>query len=288
MPKTMGQLAVVQFFTWIGLFSLWTFATPGITTHHYNMKIQEPHLNTMITFMDEINNDQDEETQRRALSIREDLNEYSEQFQQGKTDVVISMRVVRFFQRLDTSRQLPAMVKERISDIEKEYNQGANWVGVLFAIYNGFAALIAFLLPYLAKWTNRRYTHAMALVLGSLGYLSILFVPGPGWIVLSMIGVGIAWASILAMPYAILTGSLPSHKMGTYMGLFNIFIVVPQIVAASVLGSFISIVAKGQPVFGLVFGGISLFIAAIMVIFVVHDPDEELIKKRYEELAENK
>jgi len=94
-----------------------------------------------------------------------------------------------------------------------------------------------------------------------------------------MLGVGVAWASILAMPYAILTGSLPSHKMGTYMGLFNIFIVVPQIVAASILGSFISIVAPGQPIFGLVFGGISLAIAAIMMIFVVHDPDEKLIKK---------
>ena len=68
------------------------------------------------------------------------------------------------------------------------------------------------------------------------------------------------------------------------MGLFNIFIVMPQIFAASVLGSFISIVAKGQPIYGLVFGGVSLFIGAIMMIFVVHDPDEELIKIRYEEL----
>jgi maltose/moltooligosaccharide transporter len=285
MPRTMGQLAVVQFFTWVGLFSLWTFATPGITSHHYNMKIEEPHLNSMISIVENMDNGTDEEAQRRVMSVKEDLNEYREQLSQGKTEVVASMRIVRFFLRHDLQEPLPGFLRERILNVEKEYNQGANWVGVLFAIYNGFAALIAFLLPYIARWTNRRYTHAMALVLGSLGYLSILLVPGPGWIVFSMIGVGIAWASILSMPYAILTGALPSHKMGTYMGLFNVFIVVPQIVAASVLGSFISIVAKGQPIYGLVFGGVSLFLAAIMVIFVVHDPDEELIKKRFEELA---
>ncbi|TVQ89681.1 MAG: MFS transporter [Bacteroidetes bacterium] len=284
MPKTMGQLAVVQFFSWVGLFTLWTFATPGITSHHYDMKLSNDDVMTLIQATDQVGLTDNEELIERAQAIRNDLDFYVEQIQEGKSEIVISMRVVRFFQRFRDELMVPSSIQGELLSIEEEYNRGANWVGFTFAIYNGIAALFAFLIPYLARWTNRRYTHAMALTMGSLGYLSILIVPHPLWIAASMIGVGIAWASILAMPYAILTGSLPSHKMGTYMGLFNIFIVMPQIVAASVLGSFISIVAKGQPIFGLVFGGVSLFIGAIMMIFVVHDPDEELIKKRYEEL----
>ncbi len=284
MPKTMGQLAVVQFFSWVGLFTLWTFATPGITSHHYDMKLSQADVMTLVQSMDQVDVVGDRELRERAESIQNDLDFYIEQIQAGKSEVVISMRVVRFFQRFRDDLFIPATLQQQLLHVEEEYNRGANWVGFSFAIYNGIAALFAFLIPFLARWTNRRYTHAMALTMGSLGYLSILIVPHPTWIIASMVGVGIAWASILAMPYAILTGSLPSHKMGTYMGLFNIFIVMPQIVAASVLGSFISIVAKGQPIYGLVFGGVSLFIGAIMMIFVVHDPDEELIKKRYEEL----
>ncbi len=285
MPKTMGQLAVVQFFSWVGLFTLWTFATPGITSHHYDMKMSAEKVTTLISSVEAIDPAHaDEEFSDRAISISNDLEFYKEQLAEGKNEVVVSMRVVRFFQRFKSELAVPSEIQHKLLSVEEEYNRGANWVGFSFAIYNGVAAIFAFLIPFLAKWTNRRYTHAMALTMGALGYISILLVPHPTWLIASMVGVGIAWASILAMPYAILTGSLPSHKMGTYMGLFNIFIVMPQIFAASVLGSFISIVAKGQPIFGLVFGGISLFIAAIMMIFVVHDPDEELIKKRYEEL----
>lgn len=285
MPKTMGQLAIVQFFSWVGLFTLWTFATPGITSHHYDMKMSNNNISTLINSVETIDYaTADEEFSDRALSIGKDLEFYKEQIAEGKNEVVISMRVVRFFQRFKSELAVPDEIEHKLLSVEEEYNRGANWVGFSFAIYNGVAAIFAFLIPFLAKWTNRRYTHAMALTMGALGYISILLVPNPTWLIASMVGVGIAWASILAMPYAILTGSLPSHKMGTYMGLFNIFIVMPQIFAASVLGSFISIVAKGQPIFGLVFGGISLFIAAIMMIFVVHDPDEELIKKRYKEL----
>lgn len=279
MPKTMGQLAVVQFFSWVGLFTLWTFGTPGITSHHYDMKLYPGHVETLVATADRMDAEPDPAWERRLPAIREDLDMYQEAVAEGAEEVVASMRVVRFFQQHADKIDLPENERARLLHIDREYNTGANWVGVSFAVYNGFAALIAFLLPVIAKRTNRRYTHAMALLMGSAGYLSILIVPNPNWIILSMIGVGVAWASILAMPYAILTGSLPSHKMGTYMGLFNIFIVMPQIVAASVLGSFISIIAPGQPIFGLVFGGISLAIAAIMMIIVVHDPDEKLIKK---------
>ena len=284
MPRTMGQLAVVQFFSWVGLFTLWTFGTPGVTSHHYDMRLQPFHVSAMIESVHFMEQNPQIDWGARLPSVKEDLEHYQEAFRDGAEHVVVSMRVVRFFQIHGDRAGLLPEVDNRLDHIDEEYNRGANWVGVSFAVYNGFAALVAFLLPVIARWTNRRYTHAFALLMGAAGYLSILYVPNPNWIILSMLGVGVAWASILAMPYAILTGSLPSHKMGTYMGLFNIFIVVPQIVAASVLGSFIAIVAPGQPIFGLVFGGVSLAIAAIMMIFVVHDPDEKLIKKTIEEL----
>jgi len=275
MPKTMGQLAVAQFFIWVGLFTLWTFATPGITSHHYDMKINEVHLNDMFAVTERINMQDHEGLYKRAIAVKEDLYEFQAKFEEGKSEVSIPISIVGFFQAVD-AQYVPAPLKERITHIEAEFNRGANWVGVLFGAYNGFAALIAFLLPAIAKWTNRRYTLAMALVLGAIGYVSMVYVPGPQWLILSMVGVGIAWASILALPYAILTGCLPSHKMGTYMGLFNVFIVLPQIVAASILGSFITMVAKGEPIYAMIFGGISLFIGALAVIVVVQDPEENL------------
>lgn len=156
------------------------------------------------------------------------------------------------------------------------YNEGANWVGIMFAVYNGFAAMVAFLLPVLAKITNRKATHAIALIAGGLGLVSVYLFQTPELLIISMLGVGLAWASILAMPYAILTGSLPQHKLGTYMGIFNFFIVIPQILAASVLGFFVKTVAGGEAIWALVLGGVSMFIAAVMVIFVkdVDDPDK--------------
>jgi maltose/moltooligosaccharide transporter len=90
-----------------------------------------------------------------------------------------------------------------------------------------------------------------------------------------MLGVGLAWASILAMPYAILTGSLPSRKMGTYMGIFNFFIVIPQILAASILGFFVRGIFGGESIYALVTGGISMFIAAVLILFVTDVDDKK-------------
>ncbi|MGM0547078.1 MAG: MFS transporter, partial [Bacteroidota bacterium] len=117
------------------------------------------------------------------------------------------------------------------------YNEGADWVGMLFAIYNGFAALIAFALPYFAKLSSRKIVHAIALLIGGISLGSIYIISDPMMLILPMLGIGIAWGSILAMPYAILSGAIPAKKMGVYMGLFNFFIVIPQIVAASILGT---------------------------------------------------
>ena len=105
------------------------------------------------------------------------------------------------------------------------YNDGADWVGINFAIYNGAAAIFAFGLIWLAQKTNRKITHAVALVIGGLSLASIYLVSDPDFLIFPFIGIGIAWASILAMPYAILTGVLPANKMGVYMGIFNFFIV---------------------------------------------------------------
>ncbi len=148
------------------------------------------------------------------------------------------------------------------------FNEGADWVGFLFAVYNGVAAAVAFLLPVMAKYTNRKITHLIALVLGGLGLISIYFFKDPNLLLLSMVGVGVAWASILAMPYAILTGALPAHKMGIYMGIFNFFIVIPQIVAASILGFFTRHLFDGHAIYALVLGGISMIIAGFLTLLV--------------------
>ncbi|MFA5815015.1 MAG: MFS transporter [Bacteroidales bacterium] len=203
MPKTMGQLALVQFFSWLALFSMWIYTTSAVTSSVY-----------------------------------------------GTTD---------------TTSQL--------------YNDGADWVGVLFGVYNGFAAVFAFLLPVIARYTSRKITHSIALVAGGLGLCSIFLIKDPNLLIIPFIGIGLAWASILSMPYAILTGSLPQNKMGIYMGIFNFFIVIPQILAATLLGFLTRNLFGGHAVYALVFGGVSMIIAAITVIFVTDKDDGILIKK---------
>jgi maltose/moltooligosaccharide transporter len=153
------------------------------------------------------------------------------------------------------------------------YNEGANWVGVGFATYNGVAAVVAFLIPALARRTSRRAAHAICLVCGALGLLSIFVLEDPRFLLGSMLGVGVAWASILAMPYAILTGSLPPSKMGYYMGVFNFFIVIPQIVAAALLGFLVGRFFGGEAIYALAIGGASLVLAAALTLRV-EDKDE--------------
>jgi maltose/moltooligosaccharide transporter len=156
-----------------------------------------------------------------------------------------------------------------------QYNEGANWVSFLFGIYNGFAALMAFLLPVLAKYTSRKLTHSICLVIGGLSLISISLVSAPWMLIFPMIGIGIAWASILSMPYAMLTGALPQNKMGIYMGIFNFFIVIPQILAASILGSMVNHLFHGNTMNALISGGISMLIAAVTVKFVVDIDDKK-------------
>ena len=152
------------------------------------------------------------------------------------------------------------------------FNEGANWVGVLFAAYNGFAAIAALLIPLVARVIGRRWTHLVNLSLGGLGLIAFLFIDDPRALVFAMVGVGIAWASILSLPYAMLSGAVPPAKMGIYMGIFNFFIVIPQILAASVLGLLVRVVFGGESIYALVTGG-ALMIAAGIATLRVDDPE---------------
>jgi maltose/moltooligosaccharide transporter len=197
MPKTMKQLAIVQFFSWFALFAMWIYTTPAVTHHIY-----------------------------------------------GATD---------------TTSEL--------------YNEGADWVGVLMAVYNGFAAVMAFVLVWLSKKTNRKTVHMISLICGGLAFLSFYVIKDPQLLLISELGIGLAWASILAMPYAILAGALPPEKMGVYMGIFNFFIVIPQITAAAILGWFVKNLFGGDAINALLLGGASMIVAGILVMFV-NDVDE--------------
>jgi len=156
------------------------------------------------------------------------------------------------------------------------YNEGADWVGICFAIYNGFAALIAFALPYFAKWSSRKIVHAASLLIGGASLAGIYFIDDPNMLVLPMLGIGLAWGSILAMPYAILSGAIPAKKMGVYMGLFNFFIVIPQIVAASILGTMLRNFFDGEAIFALISGGVAMGIAALTMVIVDDKAAEEI------------
>ncbi len=189
MPETMKKLAWVQFFSWFGLFSMFIYMTPAVTSHVF-----------------------------------------------GATDPTTQV-----------------------------YNDGADWVGVLFGAYNAVAALFAFALAPLSKWLGRSGTHILGLLAGAVGLSSIYMITDPMWLLASMVGVGMAWASILAMPYAILTDALPSSKFGVYMGLFNFFIVLPQILASTVYGALLQHVFGGASILVLVTGGGSFVLAALMM-----------------------
>lgn len=144
------------------------------------------------------------------------------------------------------------------------YNAGANWVGVLFAAYNGFAALAAMVIPAMVRRWGLRRSHLFNLLLGGLGLLSIRWISDPHWLLLSMVGVGFAWASILSLPYALLSGSVPAAKMGVYMGIFNFFIVIPQLVAVALLGLLVKLLG-GAPIQALLVGAVCMGIAGMCV-----------------------
>ncbi len=193
MPATMKQLAVVQLFTWLGLFCMWLFYVPAVARHVF-----------------------------------------------GATDPK--------------------------SDA---YTQGVEWGNFAMSFYSITCFVVAFALPLLAAKTSRKTVHALALICGSIGLLSVYVIANKYLLIASMVGVGIAWASILSMPYAILSGALPPARMGVYMGVFNFFIVIPEIIQALTFGWIIRNVFgednPRSPLYMVVVGGVSLLIAAALV-----------------------
>ena len=158
---------------------------------------------------------------------------------------------------------LPISDKSSVS-----YNDAGNWVGILFGIYNGVSALYALCLPTMARRWGRKSTHAISLLCGAAGLISMYFIHDKNWLIASMIGVGLAWGSILAMPYVILSSSIPSGKMGIYMGIFNFFITIPQIVNGVVGGPMVKYIFGNQPIYAIVLAGVFLACAAVATLYV--------------------
>lgn len=148
------------------------------------------------------------------------------------------------------------------------FQEAGNWVGVIFGVYNAVSAVFAFFLPKIAASMGRKKTHAISLALGGLGLISIYFIQDKYWLLLSMVGIGIAWASILAMPYAILADSIPAKKMGVYMGIFNFFITFPQIVNGIIGGPIVKYLYGGQAIWALVSAGVFMLLGAWSVMRV--------------------
>lgn len=159
------------------------------------------------------------------------------------------------------------------------YHDAQDWTGVIFAVYNGVSAVYAMLLPSIAAKIGRKRTHTLSLIVGGIGLISIFFAPSKEFLIFSMICVGIAWASILAMPYVILSSSIPAGKMGIYMGIFNFFITIPQIINGVIGGPMVKYVYNNQPVYAIILAGVFMLCAAVSTLFV-YDPIDIRIKKR--------
>lgn len=272
MPKTMKQLAVVQFFSWFALFAMWIYTTAGLTSHVYDMKLSANEVAQLSAINIEWSISGNVDWAERSVEIQSELNQYQQKVADGATEVVSTMRVVNFFLDEEREASLTTDLQDRLEYVRQQYNTGADWVGIAFAVYNGFAAIVAFLLPVIAGKTSRKTTHAIALIAGAAGLISMYFITDPMYVLVSMVGVGLAWASILAMPYAILAGALPAKKMGVYMGIFNFFIVLPQILAASILGFLVGTLFDGQAIYALILGGGTWILAAGLT-FLVDDVD---------------
>ena len=149
-----------------------------------------------------------------------------------------------------------------------EYNTAGNEVSAAFGTYNLVAMFYALLLPVIAKYIGRKLTHAVSLIAGGVGLISIYFIKDPAMLHWSMVGVGLAWASILAMPYVILSGSIPAGKLGIYMGIFNFFITLPQIVNGLFGGLIVKHIYNDNYIYAIVLAGFFLLCAAISVLFV--------------------
>jgi maltose/moltooligosaccharide transporter len=189
---------------------------------------------------------------------------------------------------------VPAVARHVFGAVDPKseaYTHGVEWGGFAMSFMNITCFAVAFLLPKLAKATSRKTVHALCLLCGAVGLLSVYFISSPWLLVVSMVGVGIAWASILSMPYAILSGALPAARMGVYMGVFNFFIVIPEITQALTFGPLIRGIFGANnprsPLYVVIVGGCFMIIAALLVTRVRdvadHDVPEQLVIEADEE-----
>jgi maltose/moltooligosaccharide transporter len=160
----------------------------------------------------------------------------------------------------------------------ESFNNAGDWVGILFGVYNLVSIPVALSLNKISKKIGRKQTHMYALIIGGISFLSIYIMPDRYWLILPMIGIGVAWASILSMPYAILAGAINPKKMGVYMGIFNFFIVLPQILNGIIGGPMVKYIYNDQAIFALILSGVSMLIAASLV-KRVKDVDDVIIKQ---------
>ena len=194
----------------------------------------------------------------------------------GMPDIMKKLAVVQFFSWsalfimwINTTPVVTQYVFGSTDTASEAYNLGANWVGWLFATYNAVAAVAALtLLPFIAGRVGKAKAHVFGLLCGAIGFASFFVIRDPQALLVSEIGIGIAWASILAMPYAILASSLPQQKLGIYMGLFNVFIVVPQLLVATVMGSIMKAFFPTEPIWTMAFAAGTLVIAALAMMRV--------------------
>ncbi len=165
----------------------------------------------------------------------------------------------------------PAVAKTFYGTVDPNsaaFQEAGDWVGILFGVYNLVSAIIAMSLPLIARKIGRKKTHALALAIGGLSYLSFSIIPNPDLLILPMIGIGIAWGSILAMPYAMLASSIPPKQMGMFMGLFNMSITIPQIISGVFGGLILKNFLHNDPVNSILLAGVFMFLGAISSLFV--------------------
>lgn len=194
----------------------------------------------------------------------------------GMPEVMKRLALVQFFSWsalfimwINTTPVVTQYVFGSTDTASAAYNDGANWVGWLFAAYNAVAAIAALtLLPMLSRRFGQVRTHVIGLLCGAVGFAGFLFIRDPHHLLLAEIGIGIAWASILAMPYAILASSLPQAKLGVFMGLFNVFVVVPQLLVATVMGTIMKAFFPDDPIWSMAFGAATLILAAAAMLRV--------------------
>jgi len=257
MPKAMRQLALVQFFTWFALFSMWIYSTNAVTSTIYDMKVPKELYNKLKTKLQEQKNTLPE---KEYNSLNTDIEEI-DRFQSGNENITVTINLVNVALG---NPDLPDHEAKTLKRVQQEYNDGADWLGVCSSVRNGVAAIFAFILPIVAYRVGRKKTHMLCLVIGGIGLVSLNFITEPWTIAIAMGLVGMAWASILSMPYAMLAGALPANKMGYYMGVFNFFIVIPQIIAATILGFLTMNVFNGNTMLTLVLGGVLMILAGVL------------------------